>query len=467
MKKNIIKYICLTLAFVFCFLFTSTVNVVYAVETSDAVEYSDVLYDLELDSGFKKDDYPLDETRIDMEVISLAESEDYELFVYVYQPSGTSKNLVASSINISLEHKNVKFKNYTLTLINQNGVFQKYKVDDFTVDGSKTTRYYEITGIYRVYDSTIDAGLSDDNDNTINEVVFKVGKSYRLTDNFDGTYDVYVEDLEVVTVTSKYLGFCRYPDGGIFTYIDACDVHFVAFSTDWRTDYLLEIDISYVQQDVYYNTKVNPTKEFGAKEKKTAYISSEKDLTYNGNGWFSASYEWQTIQKPDEFLAGEKEGQVYQAGIFDVTTKSLIDDTAKANILSQDWVVRFAVTDYAFTDHYNLTVPYSEYDYTTVGEVSILRLAFKTENKVYNLGVVDNKQTGSDDPVNETETVISFTDDFLNMVKILLGLIALCILCMFISPILSIVIPIVKFIINAIIWVISLPFKLIATLFKK
>ena len=444
MKKNIIKYICLTLAFVFCFLFTSTANVVHAVETSDAVEYSDVLYDLQLDTSFKKSDYPLDETRIDMEVISLTESEAYELFVYVYQPSGTSKNLVASSINISLEHKDVKFKNYTLTLINQTGVFQKYKVDNLTVDGSKTTRYYEITGIYRVYDSTIDTALSDDNDNSINEVVFKVGKSYKLTDNFDGTYDVYVEDLEVVTVLDKYVGFTRYSNGNWFYASGKVDVHFVAFSTDWQIDHLLEADIYYRQQS-YQKVGIAGEETFGAKVDKYAYMNTSQNLTYDNGRWWSAEYNWPAIQTPTEFLQlEEQDGQVFQTGIFDQGVFSKIDDTSRNKILAQQWVVRFAMTDYKQEEH-GTAVPYTNVYSTIVGEVSVLRLAFKTQNKVYNLGVIDNKQTGSDDPVNETETVLSFTEDFLAMVQIIMFLLFLIVLCMFCQPLLTILFAVAKF----------------------
>ena len=60
--------------------------------------YTDVLDDLKQMQNFKEEDYPLDENDVSLNVITLAESSDKELFVYVYQPSASYGNLVASYI---------------------------------------------------------------------------------------------------------------------------------------------------------------------------------------------------------------------------------------------------------------------------------------------------------------------------------------------------------------------------------
>ena len=53
--------------------------------------YSDVLDDLSKDESFSTTNYPFDSDDYSLSLIQIAESEDGELFVYVYQPSGKVK----------------------------------------------------------------------------------------------------------------------------------------------------------------------------------------------------------------------------------------------------------------------------------------------------------------------------------------------------------------------------------------
>ena len=160
--------------------------------SAEEVTYSNVLDDLQKDPDFDPIDYPAKADDFSLQVIQLAEGDNGELFVYVYQPSAKFTPLVATSINISQEHKDIKFYNYTLTLLNQKGVLQKYIVDDFTVK-KDSNRYYEITSIYRK--PIDDSEKVVDNGNLIDEVNFKVAKSFKITDKSDGRQEVYVEDL--------------------------------------------------------------------------------------------------------------------------------------------------------------------------------------------------------------------------------------------------------------------------------
>lgn len=450
---------------VFCIMSS---NVAYASEKT----YSDVMTDLTSDSSFDKSKYNEDATRTDMEVITIAESEDYELFVYVFQPR---KELVASSINISLSKETLSFKNYFLTLINQNGVYQKYKVDNLTTSTAQI-KYYEIPSIYRKFDSSIDKSLSDDNNNTINEVAFNVGLAFTLTLDSSGT-SIKVENVDTISVTEMFVGFCRYPTVSWFDSTQA-DVHFVAFSTTWLIDDLLEVDIYYNSQPYErnglglgpYPTETNETGSVWGPIDYDGHaeLKKDKDIVYeNDSGiWRDTKYSFASIETPENFFKTEAEGQIYNMGLLNQVTTSVIDENAKNVISRQQWVCRFAVTEYDYVPSSSQFQGDTE-SFTRISNVSIMRLAFISNNQYYNLGVVSNKQTGSDDPVNETETVVSFTEDFLQMIKILLGLIALVIICMFISPIMAILTPILKLIVNFVVWVITLPFKLIATLFKK
>ena len=93
---------------------------------------------------------------------------------------------------------------------------------------------------------------------------------------------------------------------------------------------------------------------------------------------------------------------------------------------------------------------------TIVGDVTILRLKFETDGVTYNLGVIDNKQSGDPDtPINEEHYNFEPTD----LLKIILIIIALVLLLIILAPILP-------YIIKFVIWLITLPFKAIASLVK-
>ena len=96
------KWIAFLLAFitVFCTVITTVQTPVIA-HAQEGKAYSNVLDDLKKDSSFNPSNYPTKSNDYSLQIIQLAESIDKELFIYVYQPSGKSKNLKASSINIS------------------------------------------------------------------------------------------------------------------------------------------------------------------------------------------------------------------------------------------------------------------------------------------------------------------------------------------------------------------------------
>ena len=103
-----------------------------------------------------------------------------------------------------------------------------------------------------------------------------------------------------------------------------------------------------------------------------------KDTDFASNsvgGWIpSKKYTWSRIQSATKFCA----------------ENSLLSG-AVDNILSKQWVLRFYETDYK---SYTTSADTETIEDTKVSEVSILQLKFETLGKVYNLGVVDNKQSG-------------------------------------------------------------------------
>ncbi len=409
--------------------------------------YSGALADLGKDASFDKSSYPLVIGDKSLSLIQVAEGSQNELYVYVYQPGGTT-DIVASSINISKEHKDLDFKNYTLTLVSQEGVFHKYLVNGFTVS-SDEERYYEITSIYRTAIDGEDT-TSDDNGNSITEVPYAVKRSFKLTDD-----SVYVEDVDVIAVTSKFVGFMRYPTGTVLWATKDIDVHFVAFSTDKRIDKLLEADVYYTQQSFSKLGLAGET-TFGEKESKYAYLKFGDTIVHNGTGWFGKDYEWNVIESVDDFIASETVDKViYDSRIFDVVdSDSKISDESKAFIQEQEWVLRFAHTDYTKKEM-GTSVPYTNYEYTIVGDVSLLRLAFETDGVYYNLGVIDNKQSGDLTPDNDTSGTpeVKMDKDF----KLILAVVAFCFVGYLILSIWDRIQPVFAFIWSVFTW----PFKVI------
>ena len=444
------KWIAFLLAFitVFCTVITTVQTPVIA-HAQEGKTYSNVLDDLKKDSSFNPSNYPTKSDDYSLQIIQLAESVDKELFVYVYHPSGKSKNLKASSVNISTTINDaISFTNYKLVLLNSNGVFYKYKVENLAVK-TDAVRYYAISSIYRPFDESIDKQASGGN--TITEVNYDVSKQYSFGE-INGKPYVNCVDIETIVVTDKFVGFVRYPDG-FQLYVGACDSHFVAFNTNKPMDKLLEADVYYTTQaySSSWAAFVGSSEEFGAKADKYAYLKYTDKVEHTGGGLFAGTYKWDRIQTVENFIATEDREQIFSGAIIDVKISSKLTDAALAELQGKKWVLRFAETDYSMWSGQGAYGTFS----TIVGDVTILRLKFETDGITYNLGVIDNKQSGSTEPSNETEIDVSLNKRG-KMFLYLLLLILLIVLCA----------PILPYILQGIVWIISLPFKCIAALNK-
>lgn len=265
--------------------------------------YSGVLDDLQKDETFNPDDYPAIDDDYSLQVIQIAESTAGELFVYVYQPAANVKPLTATQINMSLTDDFAPYDYednvdnvgsntggngesgndgvfggedggghgggggsfhsleratdtqsstylYDLTLLNRNGVFAKYKVSGFTVNGSMV-RYYNITSIYREFNKDLGDEPTGGSD-TIVEVSFPVGKLFTVETAVNGQITYSCEKHKVVEVLKPFFGHIRYTDDNGWTK-KSCDSHFVAFSTDWQIDelYLAELEYTALSAETF------------------------------------------------------------------------------------------------------------------------------------------------------------------------------------------------------------------------
>ena len=412
----------------------------------DGVEYSSPVEDLKSDPDFDESLYPANEKDYSLQVVQIAESTDGELLVYVYQPSNGTKDYTATSINISTAiNDSLYYKNYELELLSRDGVFCKYQVKDFTVK-EDMLRYYDISSIFRLYDKDVDEGLPEYNENDINEVSYEVGKLYTaITLNGNVTYSCL--DTETIVIQNKYVGYLRYSNG-FKLYQDKCDSWFVAFSTDKSIDRLMEADVDYMIQDYTWFTDPNQGyqkfESHGELTKKSVTLNYTDVAGSTADGWFAHEYTWNRIESVDDFIANE-----------DLT------EEAKKDLSNMDWVLRFTETNYTYRSD-------SSGEYCTmsnVSEVSILRLKFETDGVIYNLGVVDNKQSpaeGQTPDNNNTDELDwpSFGDmgfiDIISTIILLVLIVFLVILCA----------PILPYIIKLVIWLIMLPFKLIGAVIK-
>lgn len=419
------------------------------VARAESITYSGVMEDLKKDTSFKPENYPSKADDYSLQIIQLAESINKELFVYVYQPSGKAKDFKASSINISTTiNDNISYLNYKLELLNSNGVFYKYKVSGLTVK-DESVRYYAISSIYRPFDESIDKQASGGN--TVTEVNYAVNKQYCFGE-INGKPYVNCVDIETIVVTDKFVGFVRYPDG-FKLYVGACDSHFVAFNTNKPMDKLLEADVYYTTQEYSssWATFVGENETFGDKADKYAYLKYTDKVEHTGGGWFAGTYKWDRIQTVDDFIKNEDREQIFSGAIIDVKISSKLTDAALNELKGKKWVLRFTETDYTLWSGQGTYGTFS----TIVGDVTILRLKFETDGITYNLGVIDNKQTGGKEPSNETDIDISLN----KRGKMILYLLMLILLIILLAPILP-------YVLQAIVWIISLPFKGISAVVK-
>ena len=413
---------------------------------AESTTYSDVLDDLRKDENFSPSTYPTVANDYSLQVIQIAESTGGELFVYVYQPCQSAYPLTATHINMSLSDKvggivvdgetvagSDTSKLYELTLLNSSGVFVKYRVEGLTVGGD-IVRYYTISAIYRDYIAGVDPDTG--NDNTKTSRAFVVGKQFAAMTTENGV--VYsCKDIDFMVIENPFVDFLAYGtyDGFdlIFGNVDYTDIHYIAFTPDRQIDMLKEADITYTTQDYTLNADgPNTGYTYGEKsEPQFKTLTGKEQVGVDGY----PEYSWNSIYTSQEFMK----------------TTTLTGE-AKEQVENSQFVLVFLATkctEQSLTDW--MQGHYKRVTGTKVSDVSILRLMFETDGITYNLGVVMDRQEGDDIAGNKPEqNGGSCVDGFMTAIMIIALLVLLILLW-----------PILPYIVKAIVWVISLPFKAI------
>lgn len=392
----------ITLFLVICLILTCFGNVFTGVAFADtASRYTDVLEDLQKDETFNAAQYPASD-KDTMDVIQIAESSAGELFLYVYSTTGDKFTASEARISTSIG-ENLEPKDYKLTLLSRNGTLSKYIVNGLTVKPD-TVRYYVVTQLARPWDKDVD---KEPPVNTANTVPYPIGKQFTAC-TVDGNVTYTEAREDVVTIVDKYVGNIMYLKGTpLFEPCskDYTSSHYVAFSTDRQIDQLFEASLTYVS--VGYAGDLNlvgvvNTPSVSRETKNLTLYSNEKG---SSNGiLFYPSYTWERIQTVDTF----------------VSQNDSLKDEVKETLKNKQWVLRFAETRI----HDQLVGTDTWYE---VSEVTILRLKFKTENNIFNLGVVDNEQTGDSvtdpdntdtslDVIGQMQAAMKRVTDFFNSV---------------------------------------------------
>ena len=329
-----------------------------------------VLEDLMCDTSFNPSDYPDNANDYSLNVIQLAEGETGDIYIYVYQPAAKTKQIVATAINISDTGTAVGLRKCDLSLVDSSGVFQKYKVENMTRPIELIRRYF-IVCMYRPWDKAL--GDSIDDAGTIG-----VGKALPVETIWtaetmkDGSVVYSAEYSEdVISVTSSCLGYFLY-ESGMFFASSEIRSHYFAFSTNKPIDALLEAYVEYEYYH-YYNVQGVRKEDSGT---KAVTLNREQVFEINDSNFFTQSYKHKRIQSTSDFLKEE--------GV------SLSDD-ATESIASQQWILRYLETDHFFqttTNAYGL--PEIHQFYTTVNGVTIFRLKYDYQGKIYDVGVISD-----------------------------------------------------------------------------
>lgn len=394
---------------------------------AESSEYTSVMDDLQKDKNFKIGDFYADVNDNGLQVIQIAESEDKELFVYVFQPSALIRELTATHISIATDKDNLKPEMYSLTLLSRSGVFGKYLVDKLTVKDDDL-RCYEIISIFRKWDEKIDIPAAGGN--KIDEVSFEVAQLWSANTLKSGDVRYHCEATEVITVTGKLCGFLRYGSGIVFGG-ENVDAWFVAFSTDKPIYELLAADVYYISteyvvgrsDEIQFGEGYTPppagidsiiamSKAHGEQEEitKTVTFTDSGTTALEGYDWLDEyqeriqssyltrkAYVFDRIQTVEEFKKGEK-----------------LSGGTKDDLEGLSWVLRFIETPYVWTvwsgaeghsieqdvDYFGYHWEWINQHWYEISSVSLLRmdLKFSKDGKVYSLGVVDNMQTSGRKP---------------------------------------------------------------------
>lgn len=384
-----------------------------------------VMQDLQSDTTFNADDYPsktIEELKTAKEeylqVIKIGESVNDELYIYVYQPSDSTKEIEAVKVHLGRVSDNNSATVYPLKLVSTEGVFDKYLVEGLTVLKAFSMREYQIVTLFRPFDSALDEKVNNGGKDSYMAVT--VAQTWYARNTENGAIEYAHTKDEVITITDKWHGSIDYSDGISADGLDFFDPfttsHVVAFTTDKKIEKLKSAELYFqefnyeehfcsycvgavISGDIFEGNAVlhdgYVVKKEGASTPKHVKINENQTGGNAADGWWAHSYSWNRISTIEGFLS--KEDSLSSSAI-----KRLTEIASNSNGKGA-FVLRFYETNYKFDKnggkYHAMTTGHPHIDYadlrmgTRIKDVSILKLTFETDGVPYTMGVVDSMTT--------------------------------------------------------------------------
>jgi len=422
-------------------------------------DYSDVLSDLKLNEDFDETNYlaytldefnnvnsdgkPFNDVQF-MSVITIAESSNKELYIYVYNPTYADLGINARKISMSNEKREgYEAKGlivYDLQLLSTNGVFQKYKLKNYIIS-SETDRYYNFVSLYRDTSNDVDSIIDDTITNFAAEKVGKQFVFYKL----NGNYICECLDFEVLEIKVLLNDFFEIENGftlgslflGVLGSGKTLRAYYVVFDIDdYIVDYIIDADLEFRLVREYHYVEV-------IDDNISVYLSNTDSVTYKPKGLSTGTYEWNRITK----------------------SKLYHDDLVAQGVHFNDDVATLLKENHFVFSYYEYGQPnYSLWSYYT-DEVTILRIHFVSEGEHYNLGVVTDITSPDNNPGGvgggtDWEKLFKELGDGFDTLFMLIGIVILLVVVVAAFPIF-------KFVLDGLVLIISLPFKIIDYIFPK
>ena len=474
--------------FLLCFI-TWNVNYVLAEE----IEYSLCYDDLTKDKTFSLEKYPyikkdelkdinfpyvnssslIDKNRL-LDVISVAEGYNNELYIYVYHPTKKSFDFKCLSVSMFISDNpnplHFDVFEYDLEYLSSHETIDKYLVKNYTVATGEQYRYYNIVGISIPFHEAINTefklGTTDDIDVGIGQqwCVYK----------YNGSLVYESCDLLFVDIEPTHNGFLVFKHGvtwkdviGSFEF--DTQLSFISFDvTNFNIKHIYDVEIGYYYQKVaFYKYNCDSWFNFTFEDHvvpidETAtyhrFILSDTDeFTFNGKGLLAKDFNFDRIMSGSDFVEFYND----KGGTLNEESENIIKDS--------DWIFCFADFEYKLLNNrltlggYEKNVGTIQY-FTQVSEFDIYRISFLDENvDYYNLGVVMNKTT-ADKIVDGLYDPYKFDDsnilELLEKILFIFAFVLLLIVGFYIFPIIEIIVKVIVFILNGIWTIISYPFKI-------
>ena len=256
------------------------------------------------------------------------------------------------------------------------------------------------------------------------------------------------------------LGHFYYSNGTLAHY-SSCHSFYAAFSVkeieelyEFKIEQIYDADITYT-----YTTKTNfyegASPEPDGPHTVTEFISSKEIGGNTGHGIFGKKYTWNRIVDSTTFIKSVEED-----------SNDDIDAETRAKLESSDFVFRFAEFEF-ISAGWGITRTYVE-------EFSVLRLHFVTTNgKTYNLGAVSDIVTGSTESsggIGMLDNIQNTIEEAFDGIKMIFAIVIFILLFVVLGGPIRFIFGLlydgIKFIFNFLIYLISIPIKIIGWIFK-